>query len=361
MNGSKKAQAAVFTGTGKPLEIRDFDLPEPQGGEVLVRVLGCTLCGSDLHTRDGRRETPLPTVLGHEIVGEVVACGESAPKYDLAGEDLRSGDRVTWAIVANCGGCFYCRRGLPQKCAGAVKYGHEPLAPGRELTGGLATHCLLLPGTAVVRLPEKLPLAAACPASCATATVAAALAAAGEVRERHVVVFGLGMLGLTASAMLRSQGADSIVCVDISPARAELARKFGATHVVMPDALPDLGESITGGYGFDVMLELSGSPAAFELGWPQVRKGGQVVLVGSVFPAPPVAISLEEIVRRNLTLRGIHNYTPGDLLRGVQFLTEHHHEFPFSELVGRWFPLADADEAFQAGSTGTHIRVGVHP
>src|SRR5581483_7521681 len=104
----------------------------------LVRVTGCTLCGSDLHSYAGRRSVAVPTVLGHEILGRIDAFGPSTPRRDFLGQSLAEGDRVTWAIVANCGDCFYCLRGLPAKCQHSVKFGHELLRPGRELTGGLA-------------------------------------------------------------------------------------------------------------------------------------------------------------------------------------------------------------------------------
>ena len=353
--------AAIFHGSRRELELRQIEQPPPCGDEVLVSVLGCTLCGSDLHTFDGRREVAVPTILGHEIVGEICSHGDSAPLRDLAGRELRIGDRVTWSVVATCGDCFYCLRGLPQKCLASVKYGHEPLRPQRELLGGLAEHCLLVPGTAIVRLPDELPLATACPASCATATISAALAAAGDARERNVCLFGAGLLGLTASAMLRVNGAANIVCVDVNEGRLARALEFGATHVATPDDLKKKAHPITGMHGFDVVLELSGSPAAVEDGWGLLRRGGILVLVGSVFPTPPVPISPEQIVRRNLTIRGVHNYVPQDLLQAVEFLTNHHHDFPFAELVEEWFPLESAAEAFQRGHDAGQIRVGVRP
>jgi len=351
----------IFHGPGQDLELRRIPLPEPAGTEILVRVLGCTVCGSDLHTFDGRRETPTPTILGHEIVGEVEALGDAVAGVDLAGRPLRVGDRVTWSIVAHCGSCFYCRRGLPQKCLQMLKYGHEALAPGRELLGGLAEHCLLVPGTAVVRLPASLPLPVACPANCATATVAAAIAAAGEMRDATVCVFGLGMLGLTASAMLRAKGAAHVVGVDVNERRVARGDTFGATHAVRPDELAPLALSLTEGQGFDVILELSGKTPAFACGWNLVRLGGTLVLVGSVFPAEPVAMHLEAIVRRNVTIRGIHNYAPKDLVNAVEFLAEHHEAFPFASLVDAWFPLEHAAEAFACSHDPEHIRVGVRP
>ncbi|HEX4148410.1 MAG TPA: alcohol dehydrogenase catalytic domain-containing protein, partial [Pirellulales bacterium] len=155
-----KSLAAVFEGTPHKLELRELAVPQPQGEEMIVRVLGCTLCGSDLHSYEGRRAVPVPTVLGHEIVGKIETLGDSAERRDLAGNTLQLGDRIAWAIVASCGKCFYCRRGLPQKCQRAVKYGHEAFRPGRELLGGLAEHCLLVRGTAIVKLPDEIPLAA---------------------------------------------------------------------------------------------------------------------------------------------------------------------------------------------------------
>src|SRR6185369_16360679 len=131
--GMTTSLAAVFTGARQPLDMRRISVPNLQRAEILVRVLGCTLCGSDLHTFDGRRTVAVPTILGHEIVGRIEAFGPTASLHDFGGEELQIGDRVTWSIVASCGECFYCRRGLQQKCERMVKYGHEPLRPRQEL------------------------------------------------------------------------------------------------------------------------------------------------------------------------------------------------------------------------------------
>lgn len=353
--------AAIFRGTAGTLELCRVPTPQPHGAELLVRVLGCTLCGSDLHSYEGRRQVPVPTVLGHEIVGEIVELGNAAEAQDLAGRELRCGDRVTWAIVASCGECFYCKRGLPQKCLQAVKYGHEALRPGRELLGGLAEHCLLTPGTAVVRLPDDLPLEVACPASCATATVACALEAAGDLRDRSVCVLGAGLLGLTACAMCHSSGASQVICVDLDPGRRARALAFGATHATTPGELARIVHESTQERGVDAVLEFTGANAAFQSAWPLVRLGGKVVLVGAVFPDATVPLVLEQIVRRNLTLCGVHNYAPRHLLAAVEFLSSGHQQYPFASLVSQWFPLTDAEQAFAAARLPQHIRVGVQP
>lgn len=356
----RSSRAAVFHGVAGQLELCSVPLPAAGPGELLVRVLGCTLCGSDLHSFDGRRQVPVPTILGHEIVGRIEEFGPGAPRTDLQGLPLQAGDRVVWPLVANCGDCFYCRRKLPQKCLRGVKYGHQRLAAGRELTGGLAEYCVLVPGTRLVRLPDHLPLEVACPASCATATSCAALEAAGhELSGQTVLVLGAGLLGLTSCALARQRGAEHVVCCEVRAERRERSLAFGATTAVGPEELAESVRRLTGGRGADAVLELTGSNAAFEAAWPLVRHGGRVVLVGAVYPAPPVGLVLEQIVRRNLVLHGIHNYAPPHLVEAVEFLAEAGQQYPWSELVSQWFPLSEAAEAFAAAADPRHIRVGV--
>src|SRR5262249_4521786 len=148
---------ALFTGAGKPLEMVRFPTPQPRGAELLVRVSCCTLCRSDLHTHAGRRTEPTPTVLGHEIVGRIEGFGPEAPRQDTAGVSMSVGGRVSWAVAVGCGSCFFCAQDLPQKCEVPYKYGHQRLDPDRPLGGGLADCVVLLPGTAIFRVPDSIP------------------------------------------------------------------------------------------------------------------------------------------------------------------------------------------------------------
>src|SRR5262249_24481081 len=160
--------------------------------ELLVRGTACTLCGGDLHSYAGRRWVHTPALLGHEIVGVVERLGPGEPAADVHGAPLRVGDRVVWSIIAHCGECEACARGFFQKGRFMVKYGHMgPYGPVK-LTGGLSTHCHLTRRARVFRVPDALPDLAACQAGCATATAAACLRAASEVRDRSVLVFGAG-------------------------------------------------------------------------------------------------------------------------------------------------------------------------
>ena len=352
------SRAAVFEGTRGQLTLLSVPRPAPGSGELLVDVLGCTLCGSDLHTIEGRRRVATPTVLGHEIVGRIAAFGDpDLPWLDLGGETLAIGDRIVWAIVASCGACPACHRGLPQKCQRGVKYGHEQAVDRRVLTGGLADACLLAGGTSIVKLPAGMPLEVACPAGCATATVAAAVEPAGKLAGRTVAVFGLGLLGLTACAMVQTQGAANVIAIDPSPARRARATAFGATAVLEPGGLDshDLAERL------DLAIEVSGSPAAVSEAIAHATVGGGIHLVGSVAPAGSVAIDPERIVRRLLTIRGIHNYAPRHLLAAVRFLDAQRDAFPFLTLVDRWYSLDASAEAFAEAIRSQAVRVGVRP
>jgi alcohol dehydrogenase len=346
--------AMLFHGPGQALEPRQIEVPDPLGAEILARVAGCTLCGSDLHTFHGRRAGPVPAILGHEILGRVEAFGPEAPRVDARGEVLREGDRVVWSLVASCGACERCVGGLPQKCVRAFKYGHEAIKEGSPPRGGLSEFCSVVPGTTVLRVPDSLPDALAGPAGCATATVAAILGAAPEVRGRTVLILGAGMLGLTAAAMAHDRGAAAIIVCDLHAARLDRARQFGATAAATPAELPALIPD-----GADVAIDLAGTPPAFELGLASLRDGGWFGLAGAVFPSAPVPLVVERVVRRHLTLAGLHNYAPGHLLAALDFLERT--PFPFADLVSAWLPLERADEAIRLAAGPDALRVGVRP
>jgi alcohol dehydrogenase len=356
-----KATAAVFHGPGRPFEHTTWPLPRPAGTEVLVQVIACTLCGSDLHSIHGRRAVATPSVLGHEILGRIAAFGPVAPRVDAAGQPINTGDRVTWAIVASCGACATCQRDLPQKCEHGFKYGHEPLQPGRELAGGLADFALLVPGTALFRVPDTLSDETACPASCATATVAAALERAGPIAGRAVLILGAGMLGVTAAAWSRTLDASHVLVCDPNPDRLAAAATFGATDTTSPAELADSVATLTRGRGADLALELSGAPDSLEATLPLLATGATLTLVGSVAPSRPVAFPPEQIVRRCLTIQGLHNYAPRHLHAALAFLARHHDMYPFASLVAPWQPLPHLDTLIAAGTPPEFLRIGIRP
>jgi alcohol dehydrogenase len=332
---------------------------------VLVEVLCCTLCGSDLHTFQGHRTTPCPTILGHEIVGRVADLSKADVARDVDGRPLEVGARVSWSVAVSCGECFFCTRGMPQKCERLLKYGHERLSPEHPLSGGLADYCHLARCTAFVRVPDNVPDEIASTANCATATVAAALRVAGDCRGQTVLVLGAGMLGLTTCAMAREAGAADVMAADINATRLAQAQRFGATTAidVQRDAQP-LREAVsraTNGRGVDLAFEMSGSADATELGIEVLRTGGRAILVGAVYPGRAVQLNGERVVRRLLRIEGIHNYTPADLRTALEFLNRCCTKYPFAELVEGPFSLPDAEQAFRHALSSQAFRVAVRP
>ncbi len=359
------ALAAVFTAAGEPLQLNRYALPTLAAGELLVKVTCCTICGSDVHTYEGRRSTPVPTILGHEIMGTVAELPPGEAVCDVAGQPLAVGDRITWSIAANCGDCFYCSHEIPPKCEQLFKYGHEAIDDVHPFSGGLAEVCHLAPGTPIVRVPDALSDVVACPANCATATVAGALRTGGDCRDKIVLIQGAGMLGLTAMAMARTRGAAEVIVCDIDDARLETAKRFGATRTANVrdglDVLQAVVAEVSESRGVDIAVELSGSPASVAAGLKLLRIGGTYVLIGSVYPADDVPVSAEWVVRRWLNIHGVHNYLPEDLATAVDFLEREHENFPFAELVTDSFSLEDSEAAFEHTIRERCLRVAVVP
>lgn len=360
------ATAMVWTAPGLPHEAVGVPSVVLAPGDLLVEVELATICGSDVHTTRGDRGAPAPLVLGHEQVGRVVAVGTGAVAVD--GSPLVPGQRVVWSLTVSCGGCSTCARGLPQKCTTVRKYGHERSVAGGELSGGFATHVHVRAGTTVVPVAAGLPAELLAPVSCGTATARAALDAAAAIVDPAgavVLVLGAGLIGLTTSALAADAGAH-VVVVDPDASRRALARRFGAVATADPSAPPGSDDALdrafekAGGAPL-VAIEASGSPHAVASAIDGLGTGGVAVLVGSVFPAPPVPLDAEALVRRLVTVRGVHNYAPRHLVEAVRFVEERHGAWPLHELVGEVVDLAELDAGIAAAAAGGSVRVGVRP
>ena len=360
---SHECTAAMFEGPGQGLSLNTMKLSPLDTGEVLVEVTACAICGSDLHTIAGRRPCPQHTILGHEIVGRVV--DTQGPVADWSGVPLMPGDRITWSIAASCGSCFYCTRDLPQKCELLTKYGHAHPSLNGPL-GGFASHCRLLAGTAIFRLPDGLSDLEAVPANCCTATSVAAVRMATPIAGGVILVLGAGSLGLTIAEFAMHNAASRVIIADINPQRLERATAIaGCVPLLLegPTASrrPEMIDELTKGHGVDVAIDVSGASSAIEaaLGW--LRIGGQAILVGSVFESPSIPLDPQVIGRRMLQISGLHNYRPDDLQTALAFLGDISGSATSRSLVGASFPLSDIDDAIEAAHSHPHLRVAVIP
>jgi alcohol dehydrogenase len=358
-----KSRAAVFTKAGYPLEMQEFPLPDLRKEEVLVKVEYSTICGSDLHTFQGNRSTPSPTILGHEIIGRIAELPLDGPVTDFYGNKLKIGDLITWSIAASCGECFYCNKGIPQKCEYLFKYGHEQISKKHPLSGGYAEYCHLAKGTTIIKVQDGISRKVFCPANCATATTAAAFRVGGLCNNQIVLIQGAGMLGLTATAMARYYGAKEVIALDIVNERLIESKKFGATKTVLvtEDSNKVIEEikNITNGFGVDLAIELTGIKSSMETGMQLLRIGGRYVFVGAVFPNPPIEMPAEIIVRNLLSIHGIHNYVPKDLAEAIKFLSDTYTKYPFEKLVSTEFSLEEINEAFHRMIDSKAYRVAI--
>lgn len=361
--------AMVWNEPGRPHDALAAPGVRLSPGEALVEVELATICGSDVNTVRGAQPAAAPLVLGHEQVGRVVAVGEGAVRSD--GSLLGLGDRVVWSVTVSCGECDRCRRGLTQKCRSLAKYGHERVHRGWELSGGFATHVQLRAGTTIVRISEQLPALVAAPASCATATAVAAIEAAATripLNGAGVLVTGAGMIGLSITALAIEAGA-TVIASEPHPARRAFAARLGAIPVdpaargSSPERLEAALEALAARGIPEVLvsIEASGAASAVQTAVRSLGIGGIAVLLGSVTPGSEVPVDPETIVRRLITVTGVHNYTADQLVRAVAFLERSWHGLPLDELIGTTHALAELDAALADAATGEYVRVGVAP
>jgi putative phosphonate catabolism associated alcohol dehydrogenase len=362
----RTAKAAVYEAPNTPFVIKDFPLRPVHRGEVLVKVTMSTICRSDIHSYEGRRPNPCPGILGHEIIGIIEEIGEDI-KQDMRGDPLKIGDRITWSEYFFDGQCYYREvLDMPQKCHGVRKYGHDLSEEDPHFLGGFAEYCYILPGTWILKLPDELSDEEATPLNCGVATMASVTEAAEIALGDTVVIQGLGLLGLYGAAMAKARGARCVIGLDSVESRLVTAKKFGADHVIDIGRVPEkevIAEvrRLCRPDGADAVIEVCGVPEVINLGLQMLRTGGRYVLGGLVNPGANVTIDANMLVKRWVTMRGIHNYHPRHLIQALDFVMANRDRFPFKEIVDSKFALKDLDAAFKKASERTVLRAAIVP
>lgn len=356
-----KAKALIFDSNTKSFHQKEIALEQIATEEILVEIMYTTICTSDLHTYCGRRPLDSPTILGHEIVGKIVQVPSEQTK-DYNNKTITQGDLITWCVYAYEPEDPMAQKGYPQKSASLYKYGHHPFT-NTELNGGFATHCILKKGTAVFKLNPTLSLKEVAPLNCTHATIAGGFRLAGSVVNKTVLIYGAGMLGLSATAMASTLQAKQVILCDINIERLSLGEKFGATHTLDSSLSTADKQQILSNANLtiDLVIDTTGIPTVMKEGIDLLDIGGISLWIGAVYNQTDTPINAEKVVRKLLTIKGLHNYIPEDLATAIQFLEEHHHRFPFDTLVSSEFKLEELATAFQTASTGQHFRVGVKP
>jgi S-(hydroxymethyl)glutathione dehydrogenase/alcohol dehydrogenase len=286
-----RIRAAVLEEFGAPLAVQDVELAGPGRGEVLVRLLACGVCHTDLYTASGADPSGYaPAVLGHEGCGVVEEIGEGVTS-------VAPGDRVVTLFSPQCGECVHCRSPKTNLCM-AIRaeqnQGHLPDGTTRLSRGdeqirhfmGTSTfaEATVMPEIALAKISPDAEPEMACLFACGLSTGLGAAMYTAKVEEGSTcVVFGAGLVGLGAVAGARLQGAERIVCVDLSEDRLELARGQGATDVMVggEDTVERVLE-MTDGFGADYTFEATGNVKVMRQAVEAARMGWGLCTVAGV-------------------------------------------------------------------------------
>jgi aryl-alcohol dehydrogenase len=307
-------QAAVTESKGAPFEIRSVALDDPRSDEVLVRVVACGICHTDLIIRDQWYPVPLPAVLGHEGAGVVEAVGDAVSK-------VRVGDHVAMSY-GSCGACANCQGGQPWVChdffarnfgatrpdgSTALRVGDQPIHSHFFAQSSFASHAMATEAN-VVKLDPDVPLDIVAPFGCGIQTGAGAVLRAFRPEAgTSIAVFGVGTVGLSAVMAARVAGCTTIIGIDVRGSRLDLASDLGATHVVNAGS-EDAVEAImraTGGVGADFSIDATGSPEVLRQAVYCTGPGGVCGLIGAPPFGTEVSLDMNQILAMGRTLRGI--------------------------------------------------------
>ncbi|MGE5482069.1 MAG: alcohol dehydrogenase catalytic domain-containing protein, partial [Bacteroidota bacterium] len=286
-------KALVKTEPMKGAVLTEIPVPPVGPGQLLVRVKAAAICGTDIHifawTKFAQDRIKTPMVFGHEFAGEVVEVGPGVKGF-------APGDHVAGETHLPCGQCELCRTGRQHICQDMKILGVQ--------VPGVFSEYAVIPQEIAWRIPLDLPFETA--AVYEPTGVAVHAVSTADVRGKDVLVTGCGPIGLAACETAKALGARRVVATDRSAFRLKLASEFGV-DVPLDVSRVDLkqeGRSLTGGLGFDVVVEASGNPAAIQDGFAAVRRGGSVVLFG--LAGEPVALDLtNDVIYKETVVHGV--------------------------------------------------------
>jgi S-(hydroxymethyl)glutathione dehydrogenase/alcohol dehydrogenase len=361
-----QVRAAVLEQFGQPLVVQELDLGEPRAGEALVRIEACGVCHTDMYTASGVDPSGYcPTVLGHEGAGVVERVGEDVGS-------LAPGDHVVTLFSPQCRQCAHCMDPRTNLCLaireqqnrGYLPDGTTRLSRGDEPIRhfmGTSTFAerTVMPEIALAKINPEAPLQAACLFACGLSTgLGAAMVTAGVRPGSTCVVFGAGMVGLGAVAGCRLQGAERIICVDLSQDRLALARGQGATDCWVADghALERVLEA-TGGLGADYTFEATGLVAVMREAVEAARMGWGLCTIAGVAGRGE---TLDVVPRLLITGRRVCGSSFGGLKGRDQVpqLIERHlrGEIDVEPFISHRMELAEVNRAFELMHAQDGIR-----
>jgi len=344
-------RAARYHRAERALRVETVPVPRPGPGEVLVRVMACGICLSDVHLLDGSLRTPLEVVTpGHESSGVIALVGEQVPAL------WRPGARVVISGGRACGACASCARGLGE---GACL---DFQVMGFAYDGAWAEY-VVVPYRTLAPIPDSLPWEQAAILADAVSTPYAGLVDRGGVRPgESVALWGIGGLGVHAVQIARMVGAAPVIAIDTLPAARERALAAGADHALDPaaDDVPARIRELTGGLGADLAVDLVGANAVLAQAAASIGRNGRVVMIG--LSPQPIQLGMGTIFGvRSHALLGHLGYRKEHLDQLVTLVT--HGRLDVSRSISDVMPLEDVARGVErlARKEGNPIRLVVRP
>jgi threonine dehydrogenase-like Zn-dependent dehydrogenase len=359
------SRAVVLRRFEEPLEIDEFEVPDPEPGAVIAEVSLGGVCGTDVHLQQGRLPIPTPIVMGHEAVGRVSKLGPGV-QADTWGAPLRQGDWIAWASNIPCGRCYYCLiKNERTLCVSRRVYGiNQRSDEWPHLSGGWAEYIYLQPGSTIIRIPDAVSPEEVIALGCAGPTVVHGLLHRSPVAfGDSVAIQGSGPVGIAAAIYARLAGASRITMVGGPTNRLETARALGVadsfvdiTDITDPAERVRIAVSETSGErGADLVVECTGVPAAVAEGMAIARPGGRYLVLGQYTDHGPTPLNPHLITRKQLDIRGSWAFSERDYSEYVVSLSTITTKYDLRSLITP-YPLDRAGEALADVREGKVIK-----
>ena len=362
---AQSARAVICRELNKPVVVERITVDSPRRGEVMVKIAACGVCHSDLSATNGTIAMPPPLVLGHEAAGEVVEVGEGVTGFAV-------GDHVVSSFIYMCGKCRFCAMGRPVLCLeqgkalttlpdGTLRTRDGQGRPLNVFSGcGVMADYATLSVDNVVKIDPAIPLDRAALVGCAVTTgVGAVFNTARVVPGASVAVFGCGGVGLNVIQGAAIAGAGRIVAIDTLQAKLDMARRFGATDLLLAKAGEDLVKPIkklTGG-GADYAFECVGSGELAGVAYRAIGRGGVAVVVGVAKPGDSTSVRTMTLPFEEKTLTGSYF---GSCVPRVDFprmlALYMAGRLKLDELITHRYQIEEAAQAFADLESGKNAR-----
>lgn len=345
------APAAVLTGL-EQIEIRSQPVPAVTAGTMLLKILACGVCGSDVRIfHHGNSRVSYPAIPGHEIAAEVVAVGHNVSQFQV-------GDKVSLGADIPCGRCRWCQNGQGNCC-------EKNYAMGYQYPGGFAHYCWLnetmIQYGPIARIPDDVDIeqaALAEPLACCLNGLERVAFKPGQ----SVLILGAGPIGIMLVQAARAFGSPLIILADVDGERLQMAHMAEADHRVDTAVSPltPTIHDLTHGRGMDVVFTANPSPAAQEDALQVVGTRGTINFFGGLpSPSRPIALDSNLIHYKEITVTGSHGSTPRQHVLALDLIAAG--RIDLTGLITHRFPLAQIEQAFAAASSRAGLKIMVLP